>query len=224
MVIAILVIWAHAASATELQDRLASGEILVSCNDVSGSKAKQGEARGVVDAPPAEVWRVITEVDHFQEFMPRTLKSQTVAPEQLKEVLNARPTSASQVEGILGPKSANSQADRTSGRQWVVYLYSLLDFPWPVQSRWYIIKISNDETQAENHRYLSSWSLQIGNLKENRGEWRLESFGDHKTLVTYQLISDPEVSLPAFLVKRGTSITLPQVIASVRQRVAQLSP
>ena len=167
---------------------------------------------------------MITEVDHFQEFMPRTLKSLVVTPEQLTEVLKTRPTNASQVECFLGQSPTTSQAYRLAGRHWMVYLYSLLDFPWPVHNRWYIIKISNNETQAASQRYFSSWSLKIGNLKENCGEWRLEPFGDQKTLVTYQLVTDPEASLPAFLVKKGTAITLPQVIASVRKRVAQLSP
>ncbi len=220
----ILVLSASSSLARELQDRLASGEIIASCDGVSGSNAKRCEAQGVVEAPPAKVWRVITGVNRFQEFMPRTLKSLVVTPEQLKEVLKARPTSASQVEGLLGPNPADPQAYRLAGRQWLVHLYSLLDFPWPVQNRWYIIKITNDETQAESHRYLSSWTLQLGNLRENRGEWRLEPFADQKTLVTYHLITDPEVSLPAFLVKRGTSVTLPQIITAVRQRVAQLSP
>ena len=224
VLLSILVFSASFSSAGEDHSRLASGEIIVSLDRVQGSTAQRGQAMGVVDSPPAKVWQVITEVNHFQEFMPRTLRSITVTPEQLQEILKTRPTSAPQVEQILGSIQTNPQGYRLSGQKWTVYLYSLLDFPWPVSHRWYIIKISNDETQAGSNRYISSWSLQIGNLRENRGEWRLEPFGDQKTLVTYQLITDPDVSLPPFLVKRGTSITLPQVIASVRKRVTQLSP
>ena len=58
----------------------------------------------------------------------------------------------------------------------------LSPLPWPLGNRWYIIKVLRDESQAAKHRYTASWSQVMGNLRENRGEWRLEPFGEKKTL------------------------------------------
>jgi hypothetical protein len=65
--------------------------------------------------------------------------------------------------------------------------------------------------------------MEIGNLRENRGEWRLTPFAVRQTQITYRLFTDPGGCLPDFLVKQGTKATLPQIILAVRKRVAQVS-
>jgi len=214
--------WPPPVLADDLDQRLAAGQIVASCDAVAGAALKQGQAIGVVAAPPHLVWQVITDVDHFRDFMPRTLKSQSVPPERLRLVLAQKPQQAAQVEAILG--SAPAAPPPRAGGKYEVYLYSLLDFPWPLAQRWYIIKLIQDETQAAAHRYVSTWTLEIGNLRENRGEWRLEPFGDRHTRVTYRLFSDPGCAVPPLLLKRGTLVTLPQIIEAVRKRVAAVAP
>lgn len=214
----------HVSEAADLHSRLAAGEIIASSDNLPGSTAKRGEVTGVVDAPPEMVWRVISDVNHFQEFMPRTLKSQVVTPEKVQEVLQKKPTQPQEVEKILGPTPPDPALFRIPGRKYLEYLYGHVGLPWPLNDRWYILKMQRDESQASQRRYTSSWSLIIGNLQENRGEWQLEPFGAQKTLLLYRLITDPGGSIPKFLVKRGTYVTLPKVITAVRKRVAQLAP
>lgn len=209
--------------AADLPSRLASGEIIVSSENVPGSSVKMGEVTGVVDAPPELVWKVIIDVNHFHEFMPRTLKSQVVAPEQLQLLRQKRPTTAPEVEAILGPAPPDPARFRRPGQKYLEYLYGHLEVPWPLGDRWYIIKMLRDETQAAQHIYTSSWSLELGNLRENQGEWRLHPFSVNQTRLTYRLVTDPGGCVPKFLIQKGTFITLPQVISSVRQRVGQLS-
>jgi hypothetical protein len=229
---AVLAIWlaspgvAPGATGSEaLTSRLAAGEIITSCEAVSGEGSlKQAKVTGMVDAAPERVWEVITDINYFQNFMPKPLKSRAVSPEKLPDVLKARCTDAKEVEALLGPVPPPTALYRRPGQRYVVYLYSLLDFPWPLCNRWYIIKITNDETQAVQHRYASSWTLETGNLRENRGAWRLSPFASGQTLVTYSLFADPGGSVPEFLVNQGTMLTLPQIINSVRKRVAQLPP
>jgi len=217
--------WAPAAAwGMDLHPRLATGEIIVSCPEMSEAAAKQVEVMGMVDASPEKVWEVITDINYFQNFMPRTLKSRAVTPETLQAILKIKPTEAPIAEALLDPVPPHPALYRVPGQKYDVYLYSLLDFPFPLCNRWYILKITNDETQAGGHIYTSSWTMEIGNLRENRGEWRLIPFADGQTQVTYRLFTDPGGCLPDFLVKQGTKATLPQIILAVRKRVAQLSP
>jgi hypothetical protein len=204
----------------DLDHKLAGGEIIVSTKEVPGKSIKSAEMMGVVNAPPEIVWQVINDVNNFKNFMPRTRNSMAVAPEKIPLIMQRKPTSAEEVEQILGPIPADPASSRIPGGRYAVYLYNNLDFPWPCKNRWYIIKGIRDETRASQHYYHSSWSLVIGNLRENSGEWILEPFGSDKTKAIYRLRTDPGGAIPGFLVKQGTCVTMPQIIKAVRKRVA----
>ena len=213
--------WAPVAGAEdEVRHKLAAGEIMVSAKEISGKALKCGEMTGVVDAAPEIVWQVITDINAYKFFMPRTLNSMAVAPEKLPLLLQRRPSRAEEVEQILGPIPADPAGTRIPDGKYSVYLYSHLNFPWPCNNRWYIIKLMQDETRAGEHCYQSSWSLVSGNLRENSGEWLLEPFEATKTKVTYRLLTDPGGAIPGFLVDRGTCTIMPQIIKAVRKRVA----
>jgi ribosome-associated toxin RatA of RatAB toxin-antitoxin module len=211
-----------AANDADLRRKLAAGEVIVTATAEPGTCLKHGEIIGVIDASPEIVWQVVTDVNSFKFFMPRTLNSMAVAPDQVPVIVAAKPGSAAEVERLLGPTPANLAAYRRPGGKYIIYTYSNLEFPWPCSNRWYIIKGENDETQAAQHRYHSAWSLVIGNLKANSGEWLLEPFGAGQTKVVYRLCTDPGGDIPGVLVQQGTYSTMPQIIAAVRERARKL--
>lgn len=211
-----------AAAQDEVRNRLEAGEIILSTKEVPGSSSKGGEIIGVIDAPSGIVWQVITDINNYKYFMPRTLNSMAVAAEKLPLIMARRPSRAKEVEQLLGNVPADAAGPRVPGGKYIVYLYSHLDFPWPCSDRWYIIKLQQDETRAGQHYYHSSWSLVTGNLRANLGEWILEPFGSNQTKVTYRLLADPGGPVPKFLVTRGTCVSMPQIIAAVRKRAANL--
>jgi ribosome-associated toxin RatA of RatAB toxin-antitoxin module len=206
----------------EVRQKLKAGEIIVSSQEVPGTSSKRGEVMGVIDAAPEIVWRVITDINNFKYFMPKTLNSMAVTPEKLASILQCRPSRAKEVEQLLGPIPANPADSRIPGGKYTVYLYSHLDFPWPCHNRWYIIKLQQDETRAGQQRYHSSWLLVTGDLKENSGEWLVEPFDHGKTKVIYRLLTDPGGAIPGFLLACGTNSIMPQIIRAVRQRAEKL--
>lgn len=52
-----------------------------------------------------------------------------------------------------------------------------------------------------------------------RGSWSMAALDAGRSRVTYQVTADPGGRLPAWLVRRGTLSTLPDVIERVRQRL-----
>lgn len=206
-----------------LQRRLAAGEIVVTTKEDPGTSLVSAEMIGVIDASPEIVWRVITDINNFKYFMPRTLNSMAVPAEKIPLILQRRPNSAEEVEALLGSIPANPASSRIAGGKYSEYHYSHLDLPWPCSNRWYILKGLYDETGAAQHRYRSSWSLVIGNLQENSGEWILEPFDTGKTKATYRVNTDPGGAIPKFLVKKGTCSSMPQIIEAVRERAAMLA-
>jgi carbon monoxide dehydrogenase subunit G len=210
----------HFALGADSSSRLAAGEIIFSFEAVPGSGLKKGRVTGVVAAPPEKVWEVITDVNNFQFFMPRMLRSRLVRQEELNRILQTSPSSAGAVEAILSSSPPAFTLFRVPGRKYNGYVYGHVKVPWPLGNRWYVLKVQWDESQAARHIYTSSWSLLTGNLKENRGDWKVEPFGDQKTLLTYRVVTDPGGLAPKFLVEKITAQTLPQIIIGVRNRLA----
>ncbi len=212
-----------AVAPIDLNRRLAAGETIVTTKENPGTSLVSAEMIGVIDASPEIVWRVITDINHFKDFMPRTSNSMAVPAEKIPLILQKRPNSAEEVEALIGPVPANPASSRIPGGKYSEYHYSHLDLPWPCSNRWYILKGVYDETAAAQHRYRSSWSLVIGNLRENSGEWILEPFDTGKTKATYRVNTDPGGDIPKFLVKKGTGSTMPQIIEAVRERATMLA-
>lgn len=207
---------------SDLDHQLAAGEIIVSTKEVPGKSLQCAEMVGVIDAPPEIVWQVITDVNHAKNFMPRILNSMAVAPEKIPVILRSGATRAEEVEQLLGPIPADPDNYRIPGGTYIVYSYSKVDLPWPLNDRWHITKGLRDETRAAQHYYHNSWSLVAGNLRENAGEWILEPFGSAKTKATYRLCTDPGGGIPQFLVTRGSHSTMPHIMKAVRERAAEL--
>ncbi len=99
----------------DLDHKLAAGEIIVSTKEVPGKSFKCAEMVGIVNAPPEIVWQVITDVNNFKNFMPRTRNSMTVAPEKIPLILQRNPTQAEEVEQLLGPIPADPASYRIPG-------------------------------------------------------------------------------------------------------------
>ena len=206
----------------DIDARLKEGEIIACTEDVEGTRVKKGTVTGVINVPPETVWQVITDNNNFKKFMPQTLDSLIVPKETVAKMLKKNPKKRLQIERLLNNKISNPLSYQSPGEKRVVYFYSLLDFPWPISNRWYIIKINRDETRAAEHIYFDSWNLEIGNLKMNQGFWLLEPFGEGYTKTTYQLLIDPGGHIPKFFIDIGTKKTMPDVIRAVRERAYEI--
>lgn len=221
--LAVLSIWGffpYLAWGADFQQRLAAGEIIYQTLEAPDSGIKKGEATGVVAATPAKVWQVVTDVNNYQEFLPRMVRGRLVQLEELKTVLKERPVSPAAVEAILSPIPGELAAIRVPGRQYRGYFYGHVEVPWPLRDRWYIVSVVWDESQAARQLYTCSWSLMVGNLHEYYGEWLVAPFGANRTRLTYRAATDPGGFAPKFLVEEFSTKTLPQVITAVRDRLA----
>jgi ribosome-associated toxin RatA of RatAB toxin-antitoxin module len=92
------------------------------------------------------------------------------------------------------------------------------DLPFPLGSLW-------SETEAVHtvqpgRLYRRAWRLRRGDFVENTGSWTLEPYGAPDiTLVTYDISSEPNVRLPAFVLEMGQKRTLPELFEGLRERL-----
>lgn len=60
-------------------EKLADGEVIVETTDVSGSDIPRMTVTGVIDAPPTEVWKIVSDCANYSETMPRIKESRQVS-------------------------------------------------------------------------------------------------------------------------------------------------
>lgn len=90
----------------------------------------------------------------------------------------------------------------------VVYYYAEMGMPWPVTNRDFIIRISMTQDPvskvitvvAENKPDYIPENKKLVRIPNSSGKWLIESLGNGRVRVEYQLYVDPGGSVPATLV------------------------
>jgi len=72
---------AEAKKRASVRERLSNGEVLIKTKQMPGSDLPEVIVTAVVDAPPAQVWRVIEDCSRYKERMPRVMESVLIKKE-----------------------------------------------------------------------------------------------------------------------------------------------
>lgn len=75
----LLLLLALPADAAGDEPRLERGDVVVESRPVRGSDYQEVLARGVIDAPPARVWKLLTHCERFRRTLPRILASRELS-------------------------------------------------------------------------------------------------------------------------------------------------
>ncbi len=75
---AIMVCLLAANVSAQSNDALSKGEIGVELVDCKGSEVPKVIVKGVIDAPPAKVWRIVSDCDNYSKRMPRIKASKQI--------------------------------------------------------------------------------------------------------------------------------------------------
>jgi hypothetical protein len=162
-----------------------------------------------VDASLPAVWNVLNQSGRFCEYMPRYLRSDLVDPAALPDALSRDHWSRPELEALV---EQNRLADWPGD---TVLFYNVLDMPFPVSDRWYLLRMWREPEQ-----YAIRWTMVAGNMNRCDGGWSLAESGTQgRTLAAYETLSDPGIQLPGFILDMGLTQTLPGVIEALRKRV-----
>lgn len=209
--------------------RLQHYEILTrSEDDYEGSKGKVW-SEGLIDAPPEKVWEVAMDANHWHHFLPNMAESKVVSPE-LSKVLHAL-TPQERLQSSLEEwrkkfeTMKRGSPQRRKGGRWDFDNFEILSFPWPVGDRWYVNHIDADETGRAQGRYRRDFHLMMGQLKYEEGYWEIATYEKNpsKTHLKIYMQSDPGIPVPAFMIKIGNHVVVPDIIRSMRNEVKRRS-
>jgi len=93
-----------------------------------------------------------------------------------------------------------------------------IDMPFPFSN----LKLESEavSTVEPGRRWVRAWHLREGDFNVNKGSWTLEPRDDGKaTLATYEVLSEPKMRLPTFIVKIAQQKTLPEMFDRIRKKV-----
>jgi hypothetical protein len=193
-----------------VKERLARGEVVVTRLPPGPRGGVAGESKGVIAAPVARVWAVLTRSNEMSEYMPNYLASWLVDRAALHEVRKKDGWQKPDLERMI---------HRFRLKDWrgdTVLFYNVVDLPFPFPDRWSLLNMWRDTAARAIY-----WDEVVGNLKTNDGSWQLEPWDAGSTLVTYRTLTSPGLHVPEFLLEVGLTKTLPAVIKNLRKRVLE---
>lgn len=104
------------------------------------------------------------------------------------------------------------------GGETLVHLKAAL--PWPLRDLWVDARYQYD--MPDDNAYRMRFGMVKGNLRRYEGSLLIEPFGDGRTTVTYELLADPQLSLPRSWVQRSVGHGVSNFVHCLRGRVNHL--
>ena len=86
-----------------------------------------------------------------------------------------------------------------------------------------IVKNTYDETKSSQGIYRVEWTKVAGDVKTMEGYFLVEPFGNtgDRTLLTYEVRSNPGSRVPRFLLKWGVKKAMPASIRATRRQATK---
>ena len=174
------------------------------------------KAEGAFTASPEKVWNSLIRFNDYKTFMPRVQESFAISEEGL-EALRQAPTRNANKLRVLAQKY-KIEMQRQPGKKWDGFVFMVLDMPFPVENRWYVIHASQDETKSAQHIYQRCWDLVFGNIEAAQGCWTLKPSEDGKeTVALYEDSVNPGGKVPQWATRMGATKTVPEIFESLEK-------
>ncbi len=166
----------------------------------AGSEVREMKALGVIDAPPAEVWKAVRDYDAYTTSMPYIEENKVLAREGGDKVT------------WMYSKINAPLVDRRD------YIIKLTDeSEWKdgkgfYKVTWTAVNDMDDKVPVKSD---------VVRVRINDGSWVLEPRDDgKKTFAVYFVYTSPGGSIPTFIANQGNTVAVPKVFEAIKKTVA----
>ena len=178
--------------------------------------ATQVKAEGVLKASPDDVWKYLIRFNEYDRFMPRVIESFFISEEGVQALKKAPTRNANRLRHVARPFKIDLQEQ--TGQIWKGFVFMVVDAPFPVENRWYVLKMTMDESRSNEHRYERCWTLVAGNIKSADGCWSVEPAKEGSFSVShYQDHINLGGKVPEWVSRIGATQTVPQMFESLEK-------
>jgi len=116
------------------------------------------------------------------------------------------------------PRIAASKELSRNGNKVVCTVTADMPFPFDDLTG----KTQATHTVDKGKHYMREWTLIEGDYSYNAGKWELFAIdGGKRTVVLYQLLAVPNISLPQWVLEAAQVRSLPNIIEGLRERMAK---
>jgi hypothetical protein len=181
---------------------LEKGELVKEVKNEGGTQSG-AHSFGLFKHSPATMWKVLVDLEHYDEFIERTTVSALLDEASKDRVVKSTILDAGEIEKLFDQKALGYKRIDGEGK-WTVYSYQRNEFPWPVDDRWVLLEISHDDKTMTQ-----KWLRLAGNMKEDFGSWRLYPAKNGATLGECEIHVDLDIPATGPFVSFGMDVTLP---------------
>jgi ribosome-associated toxin RatA of RatAB toxin-antitoxin module len=178
-------------------------------------------AEGVLSAEPEEVWEALIRFNDYSTFMPRVRESFFISPEGVTALQQAKTKNPNKIKNIA--EQYKTKATRHKGKVWTGDIFMVVNAPFPVVNRWYVLHMRLDETGSAQRSFQRCWHLMVGNIDQAQGCWDLKPTAKGvKTFARYQDSIDPGGAVPKWASRMGATQTVPKIFKNLEKEVLRI--
>jgi len=186
-------------------------------HDIRAEGPSLVRAEAVLQASPEKIWNQVVRFNEYDQFMPHVLESFFISEEGVAALKGAGTKNANKLRSVA--KKYKNAVPRREGQKWSGLVFMVLNTPFPVENRWYVIRTTQDETRAAAHVYKRCWDLVTGNIESAKGCWTFEPSGEG-TLSRYEDEADPGGKVPEWDTRMCATQTIPEMFEKIEKLAA----
>lgn len=188
-------------------------------HDIHAEGPSTVKAEGLLKATPENVWKQVVRFNDYDQFMPHVLESFFISEDGVRALKDAGTKNANKLRPVA--KKFKLAVPRREGQKWSGLVFMVLNTPFPVENRWYVIRTTQDETKATMHIYKRCWELVTGNIQSATGCWTFEP-GEvaGETASRYEDQADPGGKVPEWVTRMGATQTIPEMFEKIEKLAA----
>ncbi|MBL8918716.1 MAG: SRPBCC family protein [Myxococcaceae bacterium] len=166
-----------------------------------GGAVREMKAIGLIDAPPADVWKAVRDYDNYPKTMPYVEDGKVLSREGGDRIT------------VLYSLLNTPMVDRRD------YIIRLIDESnWQegkgfMKVTWTVVNDMDDKVPVPKD---------VVRVRVNEGYWLLEPREEgKKTFATYYVFTDPGGSIPNFIINKANTLAVPRVFEAIKKTVTK---
>ncbi|MBI2340602.1 MAG: hypothetical protein HYU99_09610 [Deltaproteobacteria bacterium] len=187
----------------EADEALQNGETWVEVTFKRHDYKAHTSTRAWYPYPAEEVWKILIDTNTYKERYSDYSDSRTLDKNQFDLVVRKKPDSIKGFYELVGGQEFPSEYGRKPGSVWASYILQRFNLPWPLNDRWGISRVKNDESQAHKGKYRYEYETPAGNFKALKGYWELVPVPGRPRWTEFrgEYDSDPGIQYPQFVAR-----------------------
>ncbi|OGP14513.1 MAG: hypothetical protein A3F89_02105 [Deltaproteobacteria bacterium RIFCSPLOWO2_12_FULL_50_11] len=178
-------------------------------------------AEGILKASPNAIWETLIRFNDFAKFMPRVRESFFITQEGVDALKKTKTNHINKIQEIA--RLYKTDDHRLKGGKWEGFVFMVLNTPFPVTNRWYILHTIHDESEAFQDKFYRCWNLVFGNIENAQGCWYLQPAEEPShTFARYQDSIHPGGNVPRWAARMGATQTIPQMFKNLESEVLRI--